>query len=128
VVRLTLEHRPKRVLTPLTPWVHRALDGAWWTATRFEPPLPAPTPGLGHPVWVLASRGRELYFASPQEMAHAADVLGRRVLPSARELGRPLQAVNGHWLSRLHSSWKPWKVRQEMVKRLCEGLRDCERV
>jgi len=26
--------------------------------------------------------------------------------------------VNSHWLSRLHSSFKSWKVRQELVKRL----------
>jgi len=60
-------------------------------------------------------------FVSPQEIEHAIDVLSRKILPSPRELGRPYMAVNSHWLSRLHASFKPWKVRQELVKRLKQG-------
>ncbi len=117
-MRILVEHHPGQMLTPLTPWVHRGVDGPYWKATRFDPPLPPPVPGRGFPLWVVEHRGRVLHFASPEEMAHAVDVLSRRVLPSPRELGQPYLAVNSHWLSRLHASFKPWKVRQELVKRL----------
>ena len=80
--------------------------------------MPAPVPGHGYPCWVLEHRGHELVFASPEEMAHVAAVLAQRVLPQSRTLGLPLKAVNSHWLSRLHASFKPWTVRQQVVKRL----------
>ena len=84
----------------------------------FDPPMPHAIPGKGWPVWVIEHRGRELLFASPEEIDHAIDILGRKILPTTRDLGQPWRAVNSHWLSRLHSSFKPWKVRQELVKRL----------
>lgn len=117
-MRLVLSYRETRPRTPITPWVHTGLDGSWWRASRFDPPMPGPVHGKGYPLWTLEHRGRSLIFASPEEIAHVVDVLGRRILPSSRELGRPHLAVNSHWLSRLHASFKPWKVRQEMVKRL----------
>jgi hypothetical protein len=117
-MQCTLSFRPQRTLTPLTLWTHRGVDGSVWRATRFDPPMPAMLPGKGYPLWILSHRGRELYFASPEEIAHAIEVLGQRVLPRPRELGKAYLAVNSHWLSRLHASWKPWKVRQEMVRRL----------
>lgn len=117
-MQIRIEYRDHPVRTPVTPWVHRGLDGPHWTATLFDPPLPRPVHGKGYPVWFVDHRGRSLVFASPEEIAHVIDVLGRKILPSARKLGKPHMAVNSHWLSRLHASFKPWKVRQELVKRL----------
>jgi hypothetical protein len=117
-MRIQLDFRPDPVRTPLTPWVHHGLDGPYWTATMFDPPMPRPVVGKGYPVWLVEHRGRTLVFASPDEIEHAIDILGRKILPVTRDLGQPYRAVNSHWLSRLHSSFKPWKVRQELVKRL----------
>jgi hypothetical protein len=117
-MQLRITYRKQRVITPVTPWVHTGVDGPWWRATRFEPPMPSPIPDKGYPVWTLSHRGRELIFASHQEIAHAVEILDRKILPLSRELGRPFRAVNSHWLSRLHKSWKSWKVRQEIVRRL----------
>lgn len=117
-MQIRVDYRPDRVLTPLTPWVHKGVDASYYKATVFDPPMPQRTRGKGYPVWVVSHRGRELIFASPQEIEHAIDILGRKILPLSRELGRPFLAVNAHWLSRLHASFKPWKVRQDLVKRL----------
>jgi hypothetical protein len=117
-MRIRLEYHDKPVRTPLTPWVHRAVDGPYWKATAFDPPLPTAVDGKGWPVWVVEHRGRELMFASPEEIAHVIDVLSLKILPSPRELGKAYLAVNSHWLSRLHPSFKSWKVRQELVKAL----------
>lgn len=117
-MQIRVEYREKPVLTPITPWVHKGLDAAYYKATVFDPPMPKQTLGKGWPIWIIEHRGRELFFASPQEVDHAIDILGRRILPATRDLGQPYRAVNSHWLSRLHTSFKPWKVRQELVKRL----------
>jgi hypothetical protein len=117
-MQVRLEYRSKRGLSPLTPWVHKGVDAPYFRATKFEPPLPDPVHGKGYPVWYIDHRGRTLVFASPEEIAHAIDILGRKILPVTRDLGMPHRAVNTHWLSRLHKSFKPWKVRQQLVKRL----------
>lgn len=119
---MRLEHSHRRWISPVTPFVHQGVDGPVWSATRFNPPMPPLIPGKGYPRWVLEHRGRELVFASPQEIAHVADVLSQRVLPQSRALGQPLKAVNSHWLSRLHASFKSWRVREQVVKRLRETL------
>lgn len=117
-MQIRIEYRDKPVLTPITPWVHKGVDASYWKATIFDPPMPKPVHGKGYPVWFIDHRGRSLVFASPEEIAHVIDILSRKILPSSRELGQPHLAVNSHWLSRLHTSFKPWKVRQELVKRL----------
>lgn len=117
-MQIRIDYSPERRLTPITPWVHKGVDAGYYKATIFDPPMPAPVHGKGYPVWIIEHRGRELYFASPQEIEHVADILGRKILPTSRELGQPHMAVNSHWLSRLHASFKPWKVRQELVERL----------
>ncbi len=117
-MQIRIEYRPAPVLTPLTPWVHKGVDAPYWKATVFDPPMPKPVHGKGYPVWFIDHRGRSLVFSSPEEIAHAIDVLDRKILPLTRDLGQPYRAVNSHWLSRLHASFKPWKVRQELVKRL----------
>jgi len=120
-MQIRLEYLDAPGRSPLTPWVHKAVDSPYWTATIFDPPLPPPVHGKGYPAWFVDHRDRSLVFVSPQEIEHAIDVLSRKILPSPRELGRPYMAVNSHWLSRLHASFKPWKVRQELVKRLKQG-------
>jgi hypothetical protein len=117
-MQIRIEYRPEPVLTPITPWVHKGVDAAYYTATVFDPPRPKPVLGKGYPLWVIEHRGRSLFFSSPEEIAHVIDILGRKILPVTRDLGQPYRAVNSHWLSRLHTSFKPWKVRQELVKRL----------
>jgi hypothetical protein len=118
-MQIRIEHLKERPFSPLSRFVHTGLDGPFWKAAQFEPPMPPRDIGSGgYPVWIVAHRGRELAFASPEEIAHAIDVLGQRVLPSPRQLGLAQSAVNSHWLSRLHASWKPWKIRQELVKKL----------
>lgn len=117
-MQIRIEYSNKPMLTPITPWVHRGVDAPYWSATVFDPPMPRPVHGKGYPVWIIDHRGRTLVFASPEEIAHVIDILSRKILPSTRELGQPYLAVNSHWLSRLHASFKPWKVRQELVKKL----------
>ena len=117
-VQLRLDHVADPPRTPVSRFVHRPLDGAFPTATTFEPPFPPPVAGKGHPFWTLEHRGHELYFASPEEMAHVADVLGARVMKRPRELGLEQSAVNSHWLSRMDKAWLSWKVRQEIVRKL----------
>lgn len=117
-MRMRVDYRPERWISPVTPWVHKGVDASYWKATVFDPPMPPRVHGKGYPCWVLEHRGRELVFASPQEIDHVVDILGRKILPVTRDLGKPFRAVNSHWLSRLHTSFKPWKVRQELVKEL----------
>jgi hypothetical protein len=109
------------VFTPVSRFVHKALDGPFHTATHFDPPLPPPVPGRGHPYWALEHRGQELYFASPEEIAHVIEVLGQRVLPKPGVLGAEQSAVNSHWLSRMDKAWLSWKVRQEIVRKLTDA-------
>lgn len=121
-MQLRLEYSANPVRTPITPWAHRGVDGPYWSATVFDPPLPKPVYGKGYPVWFVDHRGRTLVFASPEEITHVIEVLSRKILPSPRDLGQPYLAVNSHWLSRLHASFKPWKVRQELLKKLRAAL------
>lgn len=104
--------------TPVSLYVHRPVDAAFHAATRFDPPFPPKKMGEGWPVWILEHRGHELNFASCEEMAHVASVLGQRILPDPRVLGAEYGTVNSHWLSRMDKVWLSWKVRQEVVRKL----------
>ena len=119
-LRLDYVEAPRR--TPVSRFVHRPLDGAFRTATTFDPPFPPRVAGNGHPFWTLERRGHELYFASPEEMAHVADVLGARVMKRPREQGLEQSAVNSHWLSRMDKASLSWKVRHEIVRKLRDEL------
>ena len=70
-MQIRIEYRPEPVLTPITPWVHKGVDAAYYTATVFDPPRPKPILGKGYPLWVIEHRGRSLFFPSPEEIAHA---------------------------------------------------------
>ena len=113
----------------MTPYVHLAPttgEGWWQFALRrpdeLSPQMPFPDIHGRYPVWFLEHKGHELFFASPDEISHVIDVLSQKVLPSPCSLGARYQAVNRHWLSRLHKNWKPWSIRQRMVKKLGEAL------
>jgi len=117
-VQLRLDYLPASPRTPVSRFVHRGVYADHHRAAVFDPPFPPPAPGKGYPLWVLEHRGHELFFASPEEMAHVADVLGVRVMKRPRELGLEQHAVNSHWLSRMDKAWLSWKVRQEIVRKL----------
>ena len=124
-MRLVQSHSPDPVISPLTRWVHKAPPGRYWAQTprdELSPPLPPREPGRGYPLWEIAYRGRVLSFVSREEIAHAIDVLGQRVLPRPSDLAPGLGHANQHWLSRLHKVWTPWKVRQRLVETLKSGL------
>ena len=124
-MKLVLTHDPAPVVSPLTRWVHKAPTGRYWAQTErasLSPPMPLPEPGKGYPLWEIAHRGHVLCFASPQEIAHAIEVLGQRVLPRPSDLAPAYGRANQHWLSRLHKVWTPWKVRQRLVLALSAGL------
>lgn len=110
-MRLRLEYVAESPRTPVSRFVHRPLGAA-----AFDPPFPPLVSGKGYPLWVLEHRGHELYFASPEEIAHVTGVLGQRVLPKPRVLGAEQSAVNSHWLSRMDKAWLSWKTRQEIVR------------
>lgn len=121
-MQLRLDHVPASPRTPVSRFVHRGVDNDHHRAAQFDPPFPPPETGKGYPLWVLAHRGHELFFASPEEMAHVADVLGARVMKRPRELGLEQSAVNSHWLSRMDKAWLSWKTRQEIVRKLRDEL------
>ena len=52
-MQIRIEYRPEPVLTPITPWVHKGVDAAYYTATVFDPPRPKPVLGKGYPLWVI---------------------------------------------------------------------------
>ena len=122
-------YSPGRVISPVTPFVHkRRPGGRWGVPAEYDPPMPPNEMGKGYPVWTLTHRGRELYFASPLEMAHVAEVMGRSILPRPWQvLGRGGYAA-GHWLAKLHKSWKTAKVREKLALVLLEAVRTGEAV
>lgn len=118
-MNLRKEYRRERVFTPISRFVHKRLNsGVVRERLETDPPMPPKEPGRGWPVWILAHRGRELVFASPEEMAHVADMLGQKVLPRPWQIYEGIGRANSHWLSKLHASWTPWRVRERLVKEL----------
>ena len=123
-MKVWMEYRPERVRSPLSFWVHRHLDAdSWFYATEHDPPMPRGVPGRGWPIYLVEHRGQELFFASLEEIDHAVKVLGQKHLPTtlqlAEQVGLP-HFQHEHWLTKLSSSWKPWKIRKVLVQRLGE--------
>ena len=108
--------------SPVSFWVHKYIDGeAWSTATKFDPPLPRPTPGKGWARAEVEFDGFLLEFASINELDHVIDVLGRNPLPTTRQLSDEWgtgAGPNGHWLSRFPSKLKSQKHRARLVSYL----------
>ncbi|MEM5516110.1 hypothetical protein WNY37_04065 [Henriciella sp. AS95] len=122
-MKLRKEYRAERVFTPVSLYVHRRVNaGVARELSQTDPPMPPKEMGKGWPVWILEHQGRELRFASPEEMAHVAEVLGQKVLPRPWQVTDGLGQANSHWLSRLHTSWRPWKVREKVVAVLRAGV------
>ena len=74
-MQIRIEYRDHPIRSPLTPWVHRGLDGPYWRASVFDPPMPRPVHGKGYLVWFLDHRGRSLIFVSPEEIVHTRSVV-----------------------------------------------------
>lgn len=124
-MRARLEFTKRRILSPVTRYVHFSPDqsDAWYTVAskapqKLLPPLPLANPTGQFPVWYLEHKGNELFFVSVNEIEHVIDVFSQRILPSPRVLGAKYSAVNSHWLSRLHKVWKPWATRQQATRKL----------
>jgi hypothetical protein len=116
-MRLHKEYSAERVITPVTMAVHRPVGGGVWVnSSAFDPPMPKKECTRGWPVWILEHQGRELRFASTFEMAHVAQILGRRILPRPSQVSTAEHGYhNQHWLSRLDKAWMPWPVRRAVV-------------
>jgi hypothetical protein len=102
----------------MTYWVH---DGGG-DPTRVVP-RPAPVPGRGYPRYFVEFDGCQLEFASVDEIRECIRVLGVRNLPTTISLSAHSHAgPNGHWLSRLPATAKPWRYRERLVPYLSEIL------
>ena len=105
--------------TPLSFWVHRPVRRKFRSDTPLcDPPLPAPTPGLGWLQLIIEFDRVHLRFSSSAELDHFIDVLSRNPLPTTRrlsELRGTEVGPNGHWLSRLPSRAKPLGFRRRLV-------------
>ena len=112
----------ERVTSRLSGAVHRRsyayVEGE--PSVVWVPPFP-PREAKGYPLWVIEHRDVVLTFASPEEIDHAIQVLGQKLLPRPWTLDWQWispRSGNGHWLSRLPSKLKPYRERQKIVSRL----------
>ena len=124
-MRARKTYDPKDFRSPVSLAVHRQPEGTYWYNTRredFTPPIPRKELRKGFPRWEIEHQGRVLFFASREEVVHAIDVLGQRVLPRPQDLQGDGSFGGKHWISRIHKSWTPWKVRQRLVRKLAELL------
>lgn len=108
--------------TPLTFWVHvQKLECGSFDINNFDPPLSEVIGGKGFPELNVIFSGVELRFSSVHEVSHFISVMEKRNLPTTISLSLKRNSgvgPNGHWLSRLPSSLKPWKQREQLVKLL----------
>lgn len=124
MAKLSITYSDKRVSGPLSFWVHKAIDSDIWDkATRYDPPMPAPVPGMGYPKYQIEYRGHALDFFSKEEINHCIEVLSKKVLPTtqalARKSGYP-DYQHLHWLTRWPGDIKSWKSRQEIIGLLAQ--------
>ncbi|MEM7309291.1 MAG: hypothetical protein AAF682_21585 [Planctomycetota bacterium] len=125
MARFRIKMVPARKTGPLTFWVHRPLDHEVWAkATTFDPELP-PKAEDGWPLYIAEHLGHEVWFASPEELEHAIEVLQREVLPSpeqlAAEAGHADRAYM-HWIATFPARLKAGDERRRFVG-LLEDLR-----
>jgi hypothetical protein len=100
--------------------------GPFYTAAQFQPPFP-PKGTESFTVWTPEHRGHQLCFASLEETAHVAGVLGQRLMTRPRGLGAGQPAVNSHWLSGADKASLSRKARREIVSKLTDELGRPER-
>ena len=127
-----IEYHPTAPTTPMTPWVHRPTNGQpFYTAHAFDPPRPGPIGDRGYALYLVTVRDVTLEFSSLDELRHGIAVLERKLLPRLQDLAATVRAhagrANAHWLSRLPSALKPWRVREPTVAYLRQALADWER-
>jgi hypothetical protein len=126
-MKVWMEYRPERVHSPLSYWMHCPVDSDnWFSANEYDPSMPKQVPGRGWPIYLVEHRGRQLYFASHDEIDHAIDVLRRELLPTTQDLaeraGWP-HFQHGHWLTKLSKFRKLWKIRKVLIDKLEESKR-----
>lgn len=109
-----IEYRDNWYHAPMAPWVHRRVG------VGFEPPAPARAL-RGYPWYFVRSCGFVFMFSSREQLEHAIEVLGCKLMPTTLELSRrmgPDWGPNQHWLSRLPGDLKGWKKRRRIVNDL----------
>ena len=113
--------------TPVSRFVHRPLDLAF-SHRRAVSAAISPKKGTeSFPVWTLEHRAHQLYFASLEETAHVAGVLGQRLMTRPRELGPGQSAAHSRWLSGADKASLSWKSRHKIVSKLTDELAKPER-
>ena len=122
-----IEFQDTQPTCPMTPWVHRSVDGKpWYEAQVFEPPKQKSVPGKGFPVYKVACDGFTFEFSSIAEIHVCIETLSKRNLPKPIDLCREMgtrSGPNSHWLSRLPAKVKSWKYRQKAVAYLLRALK-----
>jgi hypothetical protein len=103
---------------PVAFWVHVPVPG---TELECSPPAPITIPHKGYLFLHVEFGSYDLQFSSPAQLDHFIEVLASKPLPTSRQLasrrGLPV-GPNGHWLSRLPSSLKAPRKREELVRTL----------
>jgi hypothetical protein len=127
MAKVTVTYSKEKVVSPLSFWVHKAVDAAvWQAATTYDPPMPVPVLGRGYPQYQIEYRGHLLFFSSKEEITHCIDVLSQKLLPATRELahraGYP-DYQHLHWLAKWPGDLKSWGERQQIIKLLRRLLR-----
>ena len=91
------------------------------TSGTWIPPAPLAIPHRGFPALRVEAGNHELVFTSPAQLAHCIDVLAKTPLPTSRQLSvkrGTTAGPNGHWLSRLPSTLKSPRRREQFVETL----------
>ena len=130
--RWKIEYTKEFYPSPLSFWVHKALeDKSWFHATKYNPALPKAIPCKGYPVLFVDVSGVELWFSSVQEVEHFLAVISQKNLPSSRQLSQKQDQIDGpnrHWLSRLPGKLKSWKKREKLIPIIEAGLQALKKV
>ena len=110
--------------SPMTLWVHRAVDGEpWYRAQRFDPPAPRPVPGRGYPYFFIELDGFTFEFASLDELDFCIARLGQRHLPDTEPETQGVSGPGAYWQNKLPKGVLSWRYRRKAVKYLatCRG-------
>jgi hypothetical protein len=114
----------------MTYWVHVPVDGSFYSAEVFDPPLPPVIGGKGYPVFLIEVDGFTWRFSSLAELRACITTLAQKHLPTTIRLSeeRGGAGPNGHWLSRLPRKTKSWRYRERAVAYMQKVLADFEKV
>ncbi len=113
---------------PMAFWVHRILDEkSFIDAAAYDPPAPKPNSKGEYKIYHIEFNGITLRFSSIYQFDEFIRVMSKKVLPRSLDLSRircDNYGPNRHWLSRLPSKAKAWKIREQMTKYLCSIKND----